>query len=130
MPIKAENKARYPKDWKFIRAAVLLRANHMCERCGAPNGATVMRFDAMPVVWALATLLAAELERNGLDLDAWRDPIKIVLTIAHLDHVPEHCEMSNLLALCQKCHLDHDRPHHQREAAKTRRARKGRDLAL
>ena len=29
MPIKPENKARYPKDWKAIRAEVLERAGSL-----------------------------------------------------------------------------------------------------
>ncbi|RUQ28768.1 MAG: hypothetical protein EKK68_14035 [Candidatus Competibacteraceae bacterium] len=30
MPIKPENRHRYPKDWKAIRAAILERAGHRC----------------------------------------------------------------------------------------------------
>jgi hypothetical protein len=50
--------------------------------------------------------------------------VKIVLTIAHLDHVPEHCDDDNLKAMCQKCHLKYDAEHHAKNAAATRRARK------
>jgi hypothetical protein len=45
-----------------------------------------------------------------------------VLTIAHLDHVPEHCDPGNLRAMCQGCHLHYDREHHAQTAAATRRA--------
>ena len=31
MPIKPENKARYPKDWKQVRARILVRAGNRCE---------------------------------------------------------------------------------------------------
>ena len=34
----------------------------------------------------------------------------IVLSVAHLDQHPENNAYSNLAALCQKCHLDHDEP--------------------
>lgn len=34
MPIKPENRARYPKDWAAIRAAILLRADYRCEHVG------------------------------------------------------------------------------------------------
>lgn len=37
MPIKPENKARYPKNWKDIRARILQRANNRCEFCGVEN---------------------------------------------------------------------------------------------
>ena len=30
---------------------------------------------------------------------------RIVLTVAHLDHAPEHNDPTNLRALCQRCHL-------------------------
>ena len=90
MPIKPENRARYPKDWKQIRQRVLERAGNKCEFCGIENYA---------------------IRENGS---------KVVLTIAHLDNVPEHCEMSNLRALCQKCHLTYDAKFHAENARKTR----------
>lgn len=34
MPIKPENRARYPKDWKQIRERILSRAHHRCEHEG------------------------------------------------------------------------------------------------
>ena len=81
MPIKPENKARYPSNWKEIRASILRRANNCCEFCGIPN---------------------YTIRENGS---------KVVLTIAHLDHTPENCDPSNLRALCQKCHNSYDAPH-------------------
>ncbi|MFW6031668.1 MAG: hypothetical protein ACOC9T_03665, partial [Myxococcota bacterium] len=47
---------------------------------------------------------------------------RVVLTVAHLDHVPEHCEPENLRAMCQRCHLSYDAQHHARNARATRRA--------
>ncbi len=37
---------------------------------------------------------------------------KVVLAAAHLDHDPSHNRLRNLRALCQRCHMLHDRPHH------------------
>jgi 5-methylcytosine-specific restriction endonuclease McrA len=37
---------------------------------------------------------------------------KVVLTVAHLDHDPGNNEFQNLRALCQRCHLAHDREQH------------------
>ena len=37
MPILPENKSRYPKNWKQIRADILKRANNKCEFCGIEN---------------------------------------------------------------------------------------------
>jgi hypothetical protein len=38
MPIRPENKARYPKDWSAISKRVRERADNLCEHCGVPNG--------------------------------------------------------------------------------------------
>jgi 5-methylcytosine-specific restriction endonuclease McrA len=37
---------------------------------------------------------------------------RIVLTIAHLDHDHNNSTDDNLAALCQRCHLTHDRHQH------------------
>jgi 5-methylcytosine-specific restriction endonuclease McrA len=47
----------------------------------------------------------------GVENGTMRGDKKIVLTIAHLDHVPEHCARENLRALCQKCHNGYDAKH-------------------
>lgn len=103
MPIKPENRKRYPKNWKQIRAAILTRARYRCEWCGVENHTTV--------------------ERSG-------NPTRIVLTIAHLDHTPENCAPENLRALCQRCHLDYDRSHHMKNARITRQTAKDRARPL
>jgi hypothetical protein len=46
-----------------------------------------------------------------------------VLTAAHLDHTPEHCDLDNLRHWCQRCHLTYDAQHHAQTARETRRAR-------
>lgn len=94
MPIK--DKSRYPSDWKQIRQRILERAGHCCEFCGVEN--YTMRW-------------------NGKKF------VRIVLTIAHLDNVPEHCGEDNLRALCQKCHLTYDAGFHAANARLTRLAK-------
>ena len=81
MPIKPENRKRYPSNWKQVRADILERANNCCEFCGIPN---------------------YTIRENGA---------RVVLTIAHLDHTPENCAHDNLRALCQKCHNAYDAKH-------------------
>jgi hypothetical protein len=58
--------------------------------------------------------------------------IRIVLTVAHLDHTPENNADSNLRALCQRCHILHDRFYHARNARQTRATKKdlGRPLLV
>jgi hypothetical protein len=110
MPIKPENKARYPKDWKVISAAVKARAGGQCEcegECGlhrtTPGPRRCEERHGEPAKWAKG---------------------RVVLTVAHLDHQPENCDLSNLKAMCNRCHLRYDHEHHQRNAAQTRRAKK------
>ena len=51
---------------------------------------------------------------------------KVVLAAAHLDHDPAHCgrKHRNVRALCQRCHLLHDRPEHRRRIRLTLRRRR------
>jgi 5-methylcytosine-specific restriction endonuclease McrA len=113
MPIKPENRHRYPPDWRAIRLAILDRAENRCEQCGVPNGVwRNPRTDA----WTEDAGLA---ETWILDGD---HVARIVLTVAHLDHAPEHNDPANLRALCQRCHLAYDADHHARTAYATRRA--------
>ena len=81
MPIRPENKARYPKDWKLrSRFVRFVRARNRCEWCGAQN------YEAHPITGA-----------------------RVVLTVAHIyDDRPEASSLLNLAALCQRCHNRHD----------------------
>lgn len=93
MPILPENRDRYPACWpelsRFIRFA---RAGRRCEQpdCDAVDGAR------HPVTGA-----------------------RVVLTVAHLDHEPENCRLTNLRAMCQRCHNRYDAAHRR----ETRRKR-------
>jgi hypothetical protein len=42
---------------------------------------------------------------------------RVVLAAAHLDGDPTNNRMKNLRALCQRCHMLHDRPHHLAQRA-------------
>jgi hypothetical protein len=80
MPIRPENKSRYPKDWPAISKRIRFeRALNRCEVCGAEN------YQPHPVTGS-----------------------KVILTTAHLDHMPENCDDDNLKAMCQRCHLSYD----------------------
>jgi 5-methylcytosine-specific restriction endonuclease McrA len=83
MPIRPEDRARYPKDWalrsRFVRH---YRARNRCEWCGAENG------QPHPITRS-----------------------RVVLTVAHVfDDRPEAASLLNLAALCQRCHNRHDAP--------------------
>jgi 5-methylcytosine-specific restriction endonuclease McrA len=102
MPIRAENRSRYPKDWKAISLEVREAAGWRCEGspafpdCRAENGC------GHPVTGST-----------------------VVLTVAHLDHIPENCgepgNRPNLKAWCQRCHNTYDMP--MRRAGIAARAR-------
>lgn len=99
MPVKPENKKRYPKNWKtVIRPAILERAHDCCEFCGRMNHSFYFN------------------EKTGR-------MVRVVLTIAHLNHQPEDCRPENLKALCQECHLRYDADHHRQTAQQTRLAK-------
>lgn len=130
MPIKPENKARYPKDWPQIRAAILARAGNACEKCKAPNRARIARGtgdDEGTYMLDTADVYCADTGKHlgqcrMSDYEVGR-MVDVVLTIAHLDHVPENCADDNLRAWCQRCHLRYDQQHHKANAQATRRSR-------
>ena len=89
MPIRAENKHRYPPEWPLISLWIRVCAGWRCEWCNAEQGIP------HPVTGS---------------------------TVAHVHNpAPEDVRPGNLAALCQKCHLGHDRKHHVQVAAANRR---------
>lgn len=195
MPIKKENRAKYPDNWADLREQVLERAGHRCEGwievssgvdgwapagtrkrfgsdgkvhlplphlgcpergvfsvwpptskrvqyrvripCALPNHWWVCRHAKRPhlvryfgrdeaeAYEQARANIARTLHHHGYSegyraIDSWRDPIQIVLTIAHVDHDPTHNDLSNLRALCQRCHNVWDAPHRDRNRAASR----------
>ena len=106
MPIRPENRHRYPKDWRQISDRIRFgRANFRCECRGECGRRT--HEGRCP-------------NRHGQP--AYGTGSKVVLTVAHLDHTPENCHGDNLRAMCQGCHLHYDRDHHAKTAQRTRTA--------
>lgn len=132
MPIRPENRDRYPKDWPLISLAVRERAGQKCETCGVPNHELGGR-DAKGRWWPAGPTgdngLRTTWPKPGEDGWCYRDGegkrlriVRIVLTVAHLDHTPENCDPANLKALCQRCHNLYDGAH--RRAGIRQRQRK------
>ena len=110
MPIRPENVHRYPPDWVEISLGIKSRAGWRCEclgECGRPAG----------------HLDADGRCRNHHHQPAYGTGSRVVLTTAHLDHVPEHCDPDNLRAMCQGCHLAYDAEHHAQTRRRTHTAR-------
>ena len=94
MPIRADLRLLYPANWKAISLRRREAAAWRCEWCQARQG------EPNPFTGSI-----------------------VVLTVAHLDRDPSNNpeDGSNHAALCQRCHLNHDREQHMRNAAVTRR---------
>lgn len=127
-PIK--DPSLYPANWEEIRARVLRRAQNRCEWCGVKNGGYGYRDDEGNFVYLTDDLK----DLGGLGrgdrvvdfvTDKWRKIIRIVLTCAHLDQDPSVADERRIVAICQKCHLDYDRPLHIENARKTRDRKRG-----
>lgn len=102
MPI---NHRHYHPDWKDkIRPAILKRDNYRCRECGVPNKIYVVRMENGDWVEA-DDLVKTEAKRVGQKIT------RIILTVAHLNHIVFDNREENLKSLCQLHHLRHDAPH-------------------
>jgi hypothetical protein len=117
--------SKYPPNWlKEIRPRIMQRANNTCECEGCD-------FQHLEEVWAVkhkgrttgwfrdfdeANLHPKTIEskRNKVSgkVELIPNPkkVKVILTIAHLDHDETNHEVTDerLMAMCQLCHLRYD----------------------
>lgn len=112
MPMRKED---YHPDWKNISLATRKRAGNECEWCGVPNGVYIIRHTT-PTTFKTIYVCGIEKQVPADDytfttkaLAPTFGGVKIILTVAHLDRNRDNNEPSNLAALCQRCHLNHDR---------------------
>jgi hypothetical protein len=101
MPIRPENRGRYPANWRDISQRIRQRSGGQCECKGECRSGHSGRCQA--------------LNRNPHP----RTGSIVVLTVAHLDHTPENVADGNLKAMCQACHLSYDADHHRATRART-----------
>ena len=131
MPIKRELRWFYPIDWSQISHWVrFVRAKGHCEVCGRPHGEKVQHlgdgrwWDEAQEIWRNGSgrkiPSPVPIEKASMRMT------KVVLAAAHLDHDPTHCgrRHGNIKALCQRCHLLHDRSEHRRRIRLTLRRRR------
>ena len=128
MPISKANKDKYPTNWKEVRQHILERAKNMCEKCEIANYSIVTQFDEGRLVSQDPFSTFKEARKHLKALKETGSSVAlassvVVLTIAHLNHDPTDCRDENLMAMCQRCHLAYDKDLHQKNAARTRRAR-------
>ena len=119
MPIRPENKDRYPANWATeIVPRIRERSGNRCEACMVPNydlGGRVPTGTWHKVRPLGEKLLRFEWPKPGdvamcVGYDKPLRIVKIVLTVAHLDHTPENCDDENLRHWCQRCHNSYDAP--------------------
>ena len=133
MPIRPEHRWLYPIDWTQLSALVRFeRAKGRCDHCGRPHGALVQHlgdgrwYDEGRQCWrddrgrrlrgpSSPDRLPTQLRMVELAGHRVFPVTRVVLASAHLDHDPTNNRQRNLAALCQRCHLAHDRPEHRRQ---------------
>ena len=134
MPIRPEHRWFYPIDWRELSATIRFRrAKGRCERCARPHGRDVYHlgdgrwFDEERSHWrddhgrrVRGIPVPSAMQPRQLWFEHLEGPslpalTRVVLASAHLDHDPSNNDPHNLSALCQRCHLSHDRPEHRRQ---------------
>jgi hypothetical protein len=107
LPIRPENRDRYPKEWRQMVAAAAERSGGRCEcdgKCGTPHPGG--RCDAV----------------NG---EPHPDTgSTVVLTLAHEHGVPlEETSIKRMFHACQRCHNRYDAPMRRAGILERQRAR-------
>lgn len=116
----------YPPDWHQLGKLVRERAGNKCEICGVPNGAIGQR-DRYGE-WHDERSIHCMNSDVGAHLFAGDFPamVKIVLTVHHACTCDKKTcrDISRWQLLCQKHHLNADRPHHLAVQKANREAKK------
>jgi hypothetical protein len=141
MPIRKDLRHFYiGKEYEETRSRIMQRAKDRCEQCAKRNHEEVETVSGV--------LVFSTRERRSFMFwrsfggASWRDEtgaafpfsamrdtdsarvIRVVLTMAHLDHNPAHRDDDNLKMLCQWCHLNWDKLHHRETRCNRKDARR------
>lgn len=121
----------YHPDWHWMSRQIRAQANDHCELCGRANGERGFYSN----VWEDGAVVSRDWSSEGSLLydgmiKLGCNPTTIVLTVHHLcDCDKREChDPTHLVALCQRCHLNADRPHHLEVQAENRARRKDKAL--
>ena len=110
---------KYPPNWKTeIVPRILKRADNECEVCGLENGQEVYSVNFYLKKYGYKKIWL----QNKKDVERIKHLaenykiIKVVLTVAHLDHDELNHDIKDdrLKAMCQYCHLNYDAKEKQR----------------
>jgi hypothetical protein len=131
MPIRREHRFFYPIDWPQLSSVIRFgRAKGRCEACQRPYGHTVFClgdgrwWDADAVSWRDGAGGLVCIEVGAADVRSEIRTTRVVLATAHRNHDTVDNSPTNLAAFCQRCHILHDRPEHQRRRWRTMFRRK------
>lgn len=125
------DRSKYPDNWEEISSRIRHeRAQDRCEECGVPNHAVIVRSDIDAAYYLICDLESGWFKwpsGEGVhelpDEYAMNSFVEVVLTVHHIG-VPKpdgspgdpndkmDSREENLIALCQRCHLLADLPHH------------------
>lgn len=93
----------YPADWKtIIRPSILARDQFVCQHCGIGHGWRVVK-TASGGYSKVDDFIESVNGYEGQKI------FRVWLHIAHLDHIKENIEPSNLLTLCPYHHAKYDK---------------------
>jgi hypothetical protein len=110
-PGSTEGRRRRPEEERRFESA-----EGKCQRCGRPH---LVRVRCLPDGRWYDDQARTWRDRRGR-MARWPDLVeatrfrmtRVVLAAAHMDCDPTNNRLNNLRALCQRCHMLHDRPHH------------------
>jgi hypothetical protein len=116
MPINYND---YHPKWRLISKLIrYVRAKNKCEDCGLENEMVIKRLQGNMYRKPCSEewdMIYAKVRSGGYNMSGALKRLgftRIVLTVAHLDHDKTNNRFWNLRALCQRCHLYHDRKQH------------------
>jgi hypothetical protein len=126
MPIRREHRFFYPIDWPQLSAVIRFgRAKGRCEACARPHGRTVFClgdgrwWDEEAASWRDGAGGLVCIEAGAADVLGEVRTTRVVLAAAHRNHDTSDNSPANLAAFCQRCHMIHDAPEHQRRRWRT-----------
>lgn len=125
MPIRKELQVFYGREWRTVtQPRILERAGNKCEACDVPNHTDVTRIGGCWLDQTVSWTDGVIEHWRGTDgsfivdrPDGRERRIRVVLTVAHLNHISGDDRDENLKAWCQWCHLNYDKAHHAESRA-------------
>jgi len=94
-----QNRKNYPANWvDEIRPSILKRDKMRCRHCGVKHRSWIVRL-APGLYQTIDKDEISDFSNNG------KRPYQVFLQVAHLDNNTLNNDESNLLALCNACHL-------------------------